>query len=33
MNDKNAREFGGVVDMLENDLSVKEKLAEKDDPG
>ena len=33
MNDKNAREFGAVVDLLENELSGKEKLADKDEPG
>ena len=33
MNEKNAREFAGVVDMLENELSGKEKLAEKGEEG
>jgi anti-sigma B factor antagonist len=30
LNDKNAEEFGQVVDMLENEISSKEKLAEDD---
>jgi anti-anti-sigma regulatory factor len=33
MNDKNARVFGGVVDLLENEVSEKEKLAEKPKEG
>jgi anti-anti-sigma regulatory factor len=31
LNEKNAHEFSGVVDMLENELSSKEKLAEKEE--
>jgi hypothetical protein len=33
VNEKNAEEFGSVVNMLENDLSAKEKLAGGDKPG
>jgi anti-anti-sigma regulatory factor len=33
VNEKNAEEFGSVVNMLENDLSAKEKLADGDKPG
>jgi anti-anti-sigma regulatory factor len=33
VNEKNAEEFGSVVNMLENDLSTKEKLAGGDKPG
>jgi anti-anti-sigma regulatory factor len=33
MNDKNARSFAGVVDLLENEVSGKEKLAEKPKEG
>lgn len=31
LSDKNARDFAGVVDMLENELAEKEKLAEKEE--
>ncbi|MBC8125852.1 MAG: STAS domain-containing protein [Gloeobacteraceae cyanobacterium ES-bin-144] len=33
INDKNAREFSNVVETMENELSEKEKLAEKSKPG
>jgi anti-anti-sigma regulatory factor len=33
VNEKNAEEFGSVVNMLENDLSAKVKLADGDKPG
>jgi anti-anti-sigma regulatory factor len=33
LNEKNAGEFEAVVNMLENDLAAKEKLADRDKPG